>query len=568
MIEKMKDEKNISNLKELIVYFKDLLIKKISKEENYLFLNYSSLETLLCLYLNVDYENSLIVFENEKFLLVQELIKENKNIIEKSNLIFNWESLNKSINLQGTLLSNLAYLKEKTRLENKHIFYIFNDHVFDSLELKYLNEIITLKLPITFIYLEYQDNFCSNKIENSFYYFRRSEIYQNLKNDFKNNLKKFEIGENIYNKTKNIKDIIKSNLIGEKIFKKLKLNYFLVDNNENFNDIKKSIMVLKNHKETNILHIMLHKKEINDKNINEEFKKNKTKNENNNNLKVFKKIYENIENKEKYMFMCDFESIVDDNISKKAFSNIRIVDVFEMIPIIKANENKFNFVLMVDCKNIQEFIVTYNKFFDNNNLNMIILISNNRNNYIVEENFSDLYYLNKCDDITIYHAKDYDDLIEIFNFSTNNKGKYAIRFNNLTINEKKSFNETNKFLKWKSIINDKENYVTILAYGELVNFLEKTITNNNIKANLINCRNISKIDEDFFNKNEIINHKIIIYGIDYKEYSIFNKIVYYNINKNLNIKILSIDKKIKNYKNYKELIDDCNKKFQTILKEE
>lgn len=568
---------NIVDLENIITKLKELTIEKISKEGGYLFLNYNSLETLLCLYSNNCCDDSLIFFENENFSTFQELLKENKVKLTENNLDINWDNLENTVNFKGNFLANLAYLKEASIVCKKHLFYVFSNHVFNPLELNYLNEIISLKLPITFIYLEYKDDFYSNKLENSFYYFRKSDFYQNLKDDFKNNLNRFELGANLYNKTKNIKDIIKSSLVGEKIFKKLGLNYLLVNNGDDFKDVKKSLSILKNKKETNILHIMLQKKQLsygkypNDFcgyvkpfNLMDGISKFETKN----NLDILKLIYDDLKNKEDYMIICDFESFVD-NSSINSFYNLRKVDVFEIVPIIRVHKNNFRYIVMLEHKNVREFIVSFNQYFENkSNLDIVILISNERNNDIAESNFSDLYYLSKNKEIKICHAKDLSDLKEIFNFSIENNGIFAIRFNNYALNKNYQKRKNNMFFNWQPVIYNENNKITILSYGELVNFLEKTLLDNHVDANLINCHVISEIDEDFLKKIEIMKHKIIIYGLDYNEYSIFNKIVYYNIGREVKLNIISVDNKIGCYKNYKELIDLCNKRFQNILKEE
>ncbi|QHX36688.1 1-deoxy-D-xylulose-5-phosphate synthase N-terminal domain-containing protein [Spiroplasma sp. BIUS-1] len=204
-----------------------------------------------------------------------------------------------------------------------------------------------------------------------------------------------------------------------------------------------------------------------------------------------------------------------DNLKNKFNKNVIDVGINEEFGILTAsaiaNTGKKTFVSIYSTFFQRVFDQLVHDVF-RNNLSMTFLIDRGGLNYsggVSHHGIYDVSLVNNFENSIIAQPYSLNDLKVLTQQSYNNKDKqFFLRYENLeAIDDQK--NEEFEIGKWDEIIYNKNNRLTLISYGNVLNDFKTNIENNNLEINLINARYINPIDKEMIKKHK--ENNIFVY---------------------------------------------------------
>lgn len=527
-------ELNSLNNEELSIFINDirnLIIDKISKNGGFLAENLANTEVITSLFLNIS-ENNLFFYNNNHAFLTQ-LLLENKFDLFKINKIENYDiELNNTKILKGSVYENLLYIKNFIIKNNKHIYFYLYNHKYSKEEIELINLFSNNNYPVTIINLQTKD-LETNILTSNINKLRTSNFYYNIKNIIKNNLDKNDISKNFSDGIKNLKDNIRNSIILKKEFDNIGINYLFVKNGHDISELNNVFKKIKSFS-FQFVDILVNKSQgfkyrfldlRNKYNFTESFNiKNgelildlkKIKLKNINQLYSLAKTY-------------NIPIIVDkDYKDSELFYNIGEILSKEELFSLLTLENDRKKIIILNEKNINYIFDRID--IEDINISNIILIIDYNNCGSLYNTYNRTDYFNR---INIYENVDILSIITFYNLCINIEK--SIYLKNLVVFKTEDvftcdkYYEISEDFKWSYLIKDSNYNKNIITYGKSLIRIEKIIKDNNLKINLINATNLSKIDSEIIkeiSKNKANNY---IFAKDYK-----NSCLYPNILKFIN----------------------------------
>ncbi len=557
-------ELNSLNNEELSIFINDirnLIIDKISKNGGFLAENLANTEVITSLFLNIS-ENNLFFYNNNHAFLTQ-LLLENKFDLFKINKIENYDiELNNTKILKGSVYENLLYIKNFIIKNNKHIYFYLYNHKYSKEEIELINLFSNNNYPVTIINLQTKD-LETNILTSNINKLRTSNFYYNIKNIIKNNLDKNDISKNFSDGIKNLKDNIRNSIILKKEFDNIGINYLFVKNGHDISELNNVFKKIKSFS-FQFVDILVNKSQgfkyrfldlRNKYNFTESFNiKNgelildlkKIKLKNINQLYSLAKTY-------------NIPIIVDkDYKDSELFYNIGEILSKEELFSLLTLENDRKKIIILNEKNINYIFDRID--IEDINISNIILIIDYNNCGSLYNTYNRTDYFNR---INIYENVDILSIITFYNLCINIEK--SIYLKNLVVFKTEDvftcdkYYEISEDFKWSYLIKDSDYNKNIITYGKSLIRIEKIIKDNNLKINLINATNLSKIDSEIIkeiSKNKANNY---IFTKDYK-----NSCLYPNILKFINENQLNFNLKyygennflLKNINHNKNLIEN------------
>lgn len=502
---KLSEYKNINDLKQLnfeaitslLFEFRTMILDKISKSGGFLTESLASVESIVAL--NNELEDNYLFYNDNKTLYTQLIV--NGDVKNISDFKISDVENDRIKILNGSVLENLYFIKYfLNNNNNKRVYFYISNHNFTSDEIELLEYLSLKKYNLTIVLLNYKNDKSVFNIQKSISEFRKANFYQNFKKGLAENSNKNYFNKTFFNGFNALKNTVRENIIYKKEFKNIKLNYLLIDNGNNFQEVSLGLKVLKNAGGLCLLNI----------NCIKGFGYSLAKNNPDkfNYIEAFNVETGELKNDydalEKIRFL-DLIRNLNCNvlISKKSYfakygaeielrENIKSLE--EISAIIK-NNYEMKYFLVLD--NLEVYLISKMLKDFKFNTNISFLIYNDDNYYCALESLDDF------DSKQLICPKDFDELLSSAVSAVNNGKNIALLYNDIFKSNIKS-NLNNNF-EWYSTFEKDSNKIIVSNY-DYFNHIHKLFESEERICTLINAVNLSDINSttiEKFNNKEV-----------------------------------------------------------------
>lgn len=473
-----------------------------------------------------------------------------------------WEAGHSSTALSGAL--GMAVARDLNH-ENYHILPVIGDAAMVGGEsLEALNHLGSINNKVIIILNDNQ--MAIGKSVGGFGDFlssvRLSGTYNNLKEDYRNITSHNKFGKMVFNVSKRIKDFVKHGLIDDTIFEDFGVDYLGPVNGHDFDDLIRVLNMAKNAKTSVVVHVVTKKGrgyKYAENDISGKWHGITPFNIADGTIKAVKN-----DNK------ITWSKMVADHIEKRMADDLDIVaitpamihgsameDIFTHYPdrsfdVGIAEEHALTFTAGLAIANKKPFISIYSSFlqrgYDQINhdlarMDLSCLICVDRCGFVgadgpTHHGVFDLGILTPLPNVIICTpSNSYDAKCFINTFLNNHDHPYILRIPRGDIEDVTVNDEQLEIGKWQ-IINPDDYDVTIVCYGQNVNFIRDFFANKDIKVRIIDALFIKPMDENLL--VQIVDEKpLIVYETELKIGSLASNIAYFYNQKNILKKIYS-----------------------------
>ncbi|AUM62678.1 1-deoxy-D-xylulose-5-phosphate synthase N-terminal domain-containing protein [Spiroplasma monobiae] len=349
----------------------------------------------------------------------------------------------------------------------------------------------------------------------------------------------------------------------------LGLKYIKCNDGHDFEELFKSLSEADNSNEHVFIHCIT-KKAKGYVGENELFQNHSIENEINKSYsKLVAEEFENQFTKEDYL-ICPamLNSSNFTNLKNKFDKNVIDVGINEEFSILVASA--------ISNSNKKTFVSIYSTFFQRvfdqlahdvfrNNLPMTFLIDRGGLNYsggVSHHGIYDISLINNFSNAIICQPYSLNDLKVLTKQSYLNKDKqFFLRYENLSAVED-GFNEKFEIGQWRELIYKKNNTLTLISYGNILNDFKKYIEENNLSINLINARYINPIDKEIITKHK--ENNIFVYEQVVNKNNLYSNII--NEFKDINITSFAFDRNVIKHGKKDLLLKEINMDVESVMK--
>lgn len=503
------------------------------------------METILILYHTYGKNNVVIVYDNEKFSSISDLLGTNSSTINKSYAL-------------NTGLSLSLY-------QEKPVFVILDiNRLMDGNTYKTLLDIQSYQPKLNILLVDEQQSLLRHysSFDAVIKNLRISKSYVNIKTDIKKALQNSTIGQPVLESLRQIRNRVKNNVIEATLFTELGMNYQGPINGQNFKELHKAFLSIKDLDGVNILHIETRLMNKDPKAL--KFPNFKLDDSLPKNYIDFIQLLE-----KEFLAYCESHDIA---VLVNATADIRLKNVLEKhrnVEVYYASVNTLvslaatlNKAAVLIIDNAYQQLI-FSLFFTAPD-NLTILIPNvglKATHYAMNHKIYDLIGLSSFDKLRIHEGDSLSESYAMTLKHLKNPEKTAIiRFPDI----KENFVKLEADLNWKIILPIQK--TTIITYGPSVKLFEAAIKSNQLEVGLINARVLNEVDERIFAGLSDID-SLLVYDVESYEPILRNTIVNAMAKEGKNFKLIDYSLNSKNLNlSSREIKDQYLLKVEHVLK--